>query len=54
MLLCTDYPEIHLCSHPRRLLRLSVDIGKSSEFLRHWGAGEGDALQVRLLAFIHS
>lgn len=55
MLLCTDYPEIHLCSHPRRLLRLSVDIGKSSEFLRHWGAGEGDALQVRFsLLFIEN
>lgn len=40
-------------SYPRRLHRLSADIGKSSEFLRHWGAGEGDALQVRfLLSFI--
>lgn len=36
-------------SYPRRLHRLSADIGKSSEFLRHWGAGEGDALQVRFL-----
>ena len=32
-----------------RLQRLSADINKANECLRHWGAGEGDALQVRFV-----